>query len=103
MAQLFDSVAPKVKSDIMRKSIAPNLVEDLAVETFVNFWPRAVTFNPDRSSAATWIYTIARNTYVDGHRRDRPDSRFPLGTVKTGLQAALKRLRAALGSAGEPL
>jgi len=36
-------------------------------------WRKAASFDRTRASAATWIYTIARNKRIDLLRRTRPD------------------------------
>jgi len=35
-------------------------------------WRKAASFDRNRASAATWIYTIARNKRIDLLRRNRP-------------------------------
>ena len=55
-AQLFNSLAPKVKGFMMRKGLAPDRAEDIAVETFVKIWIRAGTFDPTHGSAVAWIF-----------------------------------------------
>ncbi len=45
--------------------------EELAQETFVKAYTGLLTFRGD-SSAATWLFRIARNTYLDSLRRPGP-------------------------------
>ena len=45
------------------------MAEELVQETFVRLWRSAPRFDPDRGSARTWIFTIARRAAVDLLRR----------------------------------
>lgn len=53
--------------------------EDATQETFTAVWKSAARYDPEKGSGAPWLYTIARNAIVDGHRRtpeppsDAPD------------------------------
>jgi RNA polymerase sigma-70 factor (ECF subfamily) len=48
--------------------------QEVAQETLVTVWRKAASFDRSRASAATWIYTIARNKRIDLLRRTaRPD------------------------------
>src|SRR5688572_26537026 len=47
---------------------SPEQAEDLAHETFVKAFAGLLTFRGD-SSAATWLFRIARNTYLNSLRR----------------------------------
>jgi RNA polymerase sigma-70 factor (ECF subfamily) len=67
---LFTSFAPKVKGHLVRRGARESLAEDLAQETFLTIWRKAGQFDPQRASAAAWIYTIARNRRVDALRRE---------------------------------
>jgi RNA polymerase sigma-70 factor, ECF subfamily len=69
-AELFDAFAPKVKSFMMRKGAAPELAEDLVQETMIAVWTKAGLYDPARGAVSTWIFTIARNQWIDRHRRD---------------------------------
>ena len=65
---LFEHFTPLVKAyafKVTEQSKAQVLAEELAQETMIKVWIKAHTFNPDKSSASTWIYTIARNTRID--------------------------------------
>ena len=75
-AQLFNGFAPKVKGFMIRKGLAPDRAEDIAIETFVKIWNRADTFNPTHGSAAAWIFRIARNAYIDIIRHERHPDEF---------------------------
>jgi RNA polymerase sigma-70 factor (ECF subfamily) len=46
--------------------------QEVAQEAMIRVWRRAATFDRNRASAATWIYTIARNKRIDLLRRTRP-------------------------------
>lgn len=68
---LFLHFAPRVKAYLRRQGANAALAEDLAQEVMLKVWSRAATFDSARASAATWIYTIVRNTQIDAFRRTR--------------------------------
>src|SRR5262245_12310953 len=68
-AALFKLAAPRVKSYMMRTGSAPELAEEIAQETMLLVWRKASYFDPARASAATWIFTIARNLRIDFQRK----------------------------------
>lgn len=70
-AALFRHFAPRVKAYLMRFGDDGGRVEEVLQETFVAVWTRATTYDPARASAATWIFTIARNRRIDAFRRER--------------------------------
>jgi RNA polymerase sigma-70 factor (ECF subfamily) len=70
-AQLFEVVAPRIKSFMMRSGAAEPQAEELAQETMLAVWRKAVLFNPAQGGAAAWIFTIARNLRIDWHRREQ--------------------------------
>ncbi|MBI1210696.1 MAG: sigma-70 family RNA polymerase sigma factor [Alphaproteobacteria bacterium] len=70
-AALFSHFAPRVKAYLMRTGSAPSLAEELAQETMLSVWRKAELFDPARASAATWVFTIARNLRIDAARRVR--------------------------------
>ena len=41
------------------------LAEDAVQETFMAIWRRPETFDPDRGSARTWLYSIVRHRAID--------------------------------------
>ena len=71
-AELFQHFAPRVKSYALRLGSAGPAAEELAQETLLMVWRKAVQFDPARASASTWIFTIARNLRIDALRRERP-------------------------------
>jgi len=70
-AALFQHFAPRLKSYFLRFGDASGRAEEVLQETFAAVWTKARLFDPDRASAATWIYTIARNQRIDAFRRER--------------------------------
>ena len=107
-ALLFARFAPRVKGYLMKLGCQPEQAEELAQETLLTVWRRADTFDSDRASAATWIFTIARNLRIDAVRRERhpddlehqpalkPEDDPPPDAVLVALQR-LNRVREALG------
>lgn len=73
-ARLFGYYAPRLKSYLRRMRMDERLAEDLAQEVMITVWRKAVQFDPAKASAGTWIFTIARNRFIDTVRREkRPD------------------------------
>jgi RNA polymerase sigma-70 factor (ECF subfamily) len=70
-ARLFDYYAPRVKAYLMRHGTDSASAEELAQEAMLIVWRKAESFDPEKASAATWIYTIVRNLRIDALRKLR--------------------------------
>jgi RNA polymerase sigma-70 factor (ECF subfamily) len=70
-ALLFNHFAPRLKGFFLRLGVPSAVAEDLAQDTLLTVWRKAGMFDPARASAATWIFTIARNLRIDMKRRER--------------------------------
>lgn len=68
-AALFRHFAPRVKAFLMCRGLAAGLAEELTQEVMVNVWRKASSFDPAKAAVSTWIFTIARNLYIDFQRR----------------------------------
>lgn len=69
-ARLFKNLSPRVKAYMMKLGAAPEAAEEIAQETFVTVWRKAVQFDRSKSSAVTWTFTIARNLRIDRLRKE---------------------------------
>jgi len=77
---LFEYFAPRVKSFLQAKGTSPELAEEAVQEAMLNVWRKASYFDPEKASASTWIFAIARNTRIDLLRktnRPEPDPNDP--------------------------
>jgi RNA polymerase sigma-70 factor (ECF subfamily) len=70
-SELFRHFGPRVKSYLIGFGGDRGQVDEVLQETFSTVWMKAGFFDPDRASAATWIFTIARNKRIDAFRRAR--------------------------------
>lgn len=70
-ARLFRHFAPRIKAFLMRSGADEGLAEECAQEVMATLWRKAHQFDPTRASAATWIFTIARNRRIDAIRKQR--------------------------------
>jgi len=68
-ATLFRHYAPRVKAFLMRGGADAESAPEIAQEAMIMVWRKAASFDRSRASAATWIYTIARNKRIDLLRR----------------------------------
>lgn len=69
--ELFTHFAPMLKGFFIRSGVAPSQAEDIAQDVMLIVWNKAEHFDPSRASAATWIFTIARNLRIDLKRKER--------------------------------
>jgi RNA polymerase sigma-70 factor (ECF subfamily) len=69
---LYQAYGPRVKAYMMRQGADPATAEDLAQETLLTVWRRAALYSQEKGTAATWIFTIARNLRIDRLRRELP-------------------------------
>ncbi len=70
-SDLFQHFAPRVKAFLMRSGADATMAEECTQEVMATLWQKAVLFDPARASAATWIFTIARNRKIDALRKMR--------------------------------
>ena len=66
---LFRHYAPRVKAFAMRGGADAEAAQEVAQETLIMVWRKAASLDRNRASAATWIFTIARNKRIDLIRR----------------------------------
>lgn len=70
-ATLFMHFAPLLKGFFLHFGISANAAEDIAQDVMVAVWREAGNYDPERASADTWIFTIARNMRIDMNRNER--------------------------------
>nr|WP_324752679.1 sigma-70 family RNA polymerase sigma factor [Roseovarius sp. Pro17] len=70
-AELFNHFAPRIKGFLMKSGASAALAEECAQDVMATLWQKAHLFDPSRASAATWIFTIARNRRIDALRKAR--------------------------------
>ncbi|MGF1563632.1 MAG: sigma-70 family RNA polymerase sigma factor [Geminicoccaceae bacterium] len=103
-ARLFALYGPRIKAYLMRAGASEAAAEDLMQDVMLTIWQRAPSYDPAKASAATWIFTIARNRRIDALRRERrPEPIVEDETVAAPSTEALvasgqyaERLRAAI-------
>lgn len=73
-AELFAYFAPRLKAFGLRQGSNLAAAEELAQEAMLAVWRKADTFDRQRATASTWIFTIVRNKRIDMFRREhRPE------------------------------
>jgi RNA polymerase sigma-70 factor (ECF subfamily) len=70
-AALFRHFAPKIKGYLMKLGTDRGQAEELTQEVMLTVWRKAASFDRRQASAATWMFTIARNRRIDVLRREK--------------------------------
>lgn len=81
--QLFNHFAPRLKSFLMKGGAAPNDAEELAQETMLTIWDKAISYNQEQAAASTWIFTIARNKRIDSLRKIKFHANDPMPVLES--------------------
>lgn len=79
-AALYAGIGPRVKGYVARIARDPAIAEELTQDILLTVWRRADRYDPERASAETWIFAIARNRVIDTIRRRKlpqPDESDP--------------------------
>ncbi len=115
-AGLFSHFAPRVKAYLVKTGSDSSAADELTQEVMLLVWRKAARYDPAQASAATWIYTIARNKRIDKFRRERnleldfddpifapeperlPDHRLETAEQNLRLKAAIETLPEEQGS-----
>ena len=71
---VYAAYCEKVRRYISGKLTDQAEAEDLTSEVFLKIYEKIDTFDSSLASVSTWVYTIARNTFIDFTRRRRDDT-----------------------------
>lgn len=84
-AQVYDATSPRVFGLVLRIVMDRAHAEEVTREVYVEAWRHATRFDPERSTALTWLLQIAHSHAVDRVRASRtPRSRH----VRIGVRDA---------------
>lgn len=70
-ASLYDATSSAVYGLLVGMLHTPAVAEEVAQEVYVEVWRKAASFDPERGSAETWIFLLARSRALDRIRSDR--------------------------------
>ena len=100
---LYAEYAGKVRGYVLGRLSNRDDAEDVVSDVFLKVYEKYPTFDADRASVSTWVYTITRNTVIDYFRVHRTCAELPEdlpdeGGVDDGLlrQESLRTLGEAL-------
>lgn len=78
LTELFGVYRPKLKGWLMARGVGNGTAEDIVQDVMIKVWTRAVLFDPEKASFATWVYRLTRNKWIDHQRKHgRMDVRDP--------------------------
>ena len=72
--KVYQYFAPRVKSFLLGKNVPAATADEILQEVMLAVWNKASSYKPDRAAVSTWIFTIARNKYVDRVRQEMKPS-----------------------------
>ena len=70
-SDLFDFIAPKIKSYYIQNNVSSEIAEELTQEVLSTVWTKSDKYESSKSAVSTWIYTIARNKRIDLLRKNK--------------------------------
>jgi len=68
---LFQAYSPRIRAYLLKMTRNAQAAEDLMQETMLAIWRKAGQYDPARGPASAWIFTIARNIWIDAWRKQR--------------------------------
>ena len=77
---VYDYFAPRLKSFLIGRGAHNEMAEELVQEAMLSVWRHSASFNPDKATASTWIFRIARNLWIDRLRKEKAHLSTSLNT-----------------------
>jgi len=68
---LFAYYAPKIKHYMLKIGASSSCADELTQDSFLAVWNKAHLYCRHKAAVSTWLFTIARNKYIDEIRRER--------------------------------
>ena len=73
-AEFFTRYAGRVRGFLLKMGARHSDADEMSQEVMVTVWRKAAVFDPERARVSTWLFTIARNRWIDRlRRRARPE------------------------------
>lgn len=69
---LYMHFLPRLRSHMRKLTKDVVAADELSQEVMLSVWRKADQFDPQKGQVSTWIFTIARNLYIDALRRRVP-------------------------------
>jgi RNA polymerase sigma-70 factor (ECF subfamily) len=69
--KIYDRYFDEIFNYILKRVLNVALAEDLAGVVFMKVVDKIDTYDPDKASVRTWIYSITNNELIDYYRRKR--------------------------------
>ena len=85
-AKIYEEYSDKIYYYILGKVSDSFAAEDLASQVFLKMVEKSDTYDAEKSSVSTWIYTIAKNTVIDYYRTHKITSELD-ETIEEGKTA----------------
>ena len=70
-SNVFKYFAPRLKSFFVKLGCAETQAEEIIQEVMIAVWTKSSTYDREKSSVSTWIYTIAKNKRIDKIRKEK--------------------------------
>jgi len=68
---LYEYYAPRICAYLRQKGAPHRISQEIMQDVMARVWEKANQFDPQNANASTWIFTIARNRYIDIVRKER--------------------------------
>ncbi|MEO1251320.1 MAG: sigma-70 family RNA polymerase sigma factor [Pseudomonadota bacterium] len=69
--RLYEYYAPRICAFLHQKGADQRISQEIMQEAMTQVWLRADTFDDKKASASTWIFTVARNRFIDVVRKSK--------------------------------
>jgi RNA polymerase sigma-70 factor (ECF subfamily) len=70
-SELVQYFGPRLTGFLLSRGAGTAQVGELVQEVMIKVWLKAESFDPTRAQLSTWIFTIARNQWLDRTRKQR--------------------------------
>ena len=68
---VFKHFAPRLESYLIKLGAVDTQAEEVIQEVMIAVWTKSATYDSNKSSVSTWVYTIARNKRIDKIRKEK--------------------------------
>lgn len=84
ITMLYNEYHDRVMGYIYARLRSKTDAEDLCQDVFEKVYMKLESFDPEKASISTWIYSITRNSVIDFYRRSKPVAEMEENTPEDG-------------------